>query len=209
MNKIGEHTVIGSFPDLVYLEARPRHMEMNKELIQACKGKDRIAQKRLYDILLPYLASVSRRYLLHQADLNDTLQEAFIRLFKSIDSFDDQRASFKTWAVRIVINCSLRANEQHKKNKTLEFDPLYHDRREEPVILSELSKQELMAKVKKMPIDLFEVFNMVAVDGYTHKEVANALAIDESLSRKRLSRARKWISDHLESERLVGIKKSS
>ncbi|MEM7104748.1 MAG: RNA polymerase sigma factor [Bacteroidota bacterium] len=181
-------------------------MKIQIELIQRCIGNDREAQKDLYNLLLPYLAAVCKRYLINLSDINDVLQDTFIQIFKNIHSFDASKGNFKTWSTRIAINCSIKVNHKVKRVPITEFINDYHDKTIEPEILHDLSAEDILIFLKEMPIEYFEVFNLNLIDGFSHKEISLKLKISESLSRKRLSRARKWIAGNV--DRLNAIKNS-
>jgi len=175
-------------------------MDVDLKLIEACKANDRVAQKQLYSLSLPYLASVCRRYLRSQSDINDALQESFIQLYRGLGGYDPTRAAFKTWAVRVTINATLKLNERLHKVDVIEFDTAQHDTGTAPEIYSSLSDDDMMAFLQKMPKDFFQVFNLHVVDGFSHQEIAALLDIDIALSRQRLSRARKWISERTDAQ---------
>lgn len=168
-------------------------MLITNELLRKCKLKERLAQKQLYEMLLPYLNVVCKRYLNNSTDVKDTLQETFINIFLNIDKYDSSRGQFKTWAVRICINCCLKCNHKEVKLNTKEFILEQHNQSVNPEILTKLSDEDLLTFFKKMPQASFEVFNLHIIDGFSHKEIASLLNIKESLSRKRLSRAREWL----------------
>lgn len=172
-------------------------MQINIELIAACISNQRVAQKQLYDILLPYLNVICQRYLRNQSDRSDVIQETFISLFKNLHQFDVHKASFKTWATKIAINYALKANEKGNRNATQELVVPMHEPKLDPAILRQLSNEELLLWMKRMPENYFAVFNLFVVDGFSHKEIANILRIDESLSRQRLSRGKAWLKDKL------------
>ncbi len=163
-------------------------------LIEGCQKKDRSAQKRLYTLLLPYLNAVCGRYLNYTEERQDTLQEAFIKIFTNINQFDPSRSQFKTWAVKITINCCLKCNVKAAKNDTQEFLPEQNSQTVTPKVLEKLSDEDLQNFLKTMPQKYYEVFNLHIIDGFSHKEIAALLNIEEALSRKRLSRARAWLS---------------
>jgi len=168
-------------------------LKIDKELIKACKAKDRVSQKKLYDKLLPYLNAVCRRYIFNYSDLNDCLQETFINIFRSIDKYDPSKSQFTTWAVRIAINCTLKLNSRLNETGAIEFDLELHSQRMDPEVISKLNTEDLIRFLKAMPSDHLTVFNMHVVDGFSHKEISEMLNIDIALSRKRLSRARIWL----------------
>ncbi|MFT5166609.1 MAG: RNA polymerase sigma factor (sigma-70 family) [Saprospiraceae bacterium] len=172
-------------------------MVITTKIIDGCKRNEKIAQKQLYSLLLPYLNPVCRRYLNNPSDIKDTLQETFIRVFSNINQYDPERAQFKTWVVKITINCALKYN---KKMYQLPTDELTEDENTqiiEPEILIKLSDDDLLAFFKTMPKQYFDVFNLYTIDGFSHKEIGSILGIDERLSRKRLSRARIWLASKI------------
>ena len=170
-------------------------MIIEQHLIEGCKRNDRLSQKKLYVLLLPYLNAVAKRYLSEDANRQDVLQEAFMRIFKHINNYDDNKSLFKTYATRILINCCLKNNDQYRPNLRQELlTDERHQRMIDPNILAKMSHKELVDFLKRMPVKYFEVFNLYVIDEYNHKEIAELLKIDISLSRKRLSRAREWLS---------------
>jgi len=172
-------------------------IKININLIAKCLSNNRESQRQLYDVLMPYLNVICQRYLLNEADLKDVLQDTFINIFKALGQFDVEKASFKTWATRIAINCCLKKNEKHKKQATQEFIIDLHEPRISPKVLDSLSNAELIKWLKGMPAQYFEVFNMYVIDGFSHSEIAQLLKIEASLSRQRLSRARTWLKNKL------------
>lgn len=178
---------------------------ISANILDQCVANDRAAQKKLYDLLIPYLSSVCRRYLRNRSDLEDALQETFINIFNKIDLYDPEKGKFKTWAVKIAINCSFKLNEKMYKLKTMEFDSETSQQVVDPTVYSELSNEEMMNFLRSMPISWFEIFNMYVVEGFSHKEIGKILGIDKALSRQRLSRARKWLNEKERSESLMGL----
>ena len=146
---------------------------------------------------MPYLNVICKRYLVNESDLKDALQDTFINIFKSLRQFDVERASFKTWATRIAINCCLKKNAKHKAQATQEFIVDLHEATISPKVLDSLSNAEIIQWLKRMPAQYFEVFNMYVIDGFSHPEIAETLGIEESLSRQRLSRGRAWLKKKL------------
>jgi len=108
-----------------------------------------------------------------------------------------QKASLKTWATRIAINSCLKHNAKNKRNETEELVIDFHDVEISPSIINDLSNEEMIVWLKKMPQNYFEVFNMFVIDGFSHEEVVQFLGIEITLSRKRLSRARAWVKKRL------------
>lgn len=130
-------------------------------------------------------------------DVQDALQESFVQIFKSIKQYDSARSAFHTWATRITINCSLKLNQRLYKIDSQPIEEGHGALSHIPCVLSRLNDETLIEFIKQMPEQWFVVFNLNAVDGYSHKEISDILGIHESLSRQRLSRARKWIKERM------------
>lgn len=172
-------------------------MDISVSLIKQCKLKDRRAQKELYLQLLPYLKAVCKRYIIKQVDLNDALQESLVLIFKKIDQYDATKGAFHSWAIRIAINATFNYNKRVSINNEDEFQLNYHDVGEEPLVYKNMSDEELLRLMKKMPQSYFDVFNLFVIDCFDHEEIAKLLNISVALSRKRLSRGRYWLKNAL------------
>jgi len=167
--------------------------EVDIGLIARCIAGDQQAQKKLYDLTLPYLNVMCKRYLTNEANIKDVLQETFIRIFKNIDQFDVQRASFKTWVTKIAINNCLKNNTKESRISTEELSTALDQPKVDPIILSSLNNADIIKWLKQMPESYYAVFNLYVIDDFSHQEIAQLLNIEIPLSRKRLSRARDWI----------------
>jgi len=171
-------------------------MDIKEELIFKCKSKERFAQKKLYKVLLPYLAAVVRRYLFDKSFEKDILQESFIKIFRHIDQFDSSKGVFHKWAVRITINTCLTQNTKNSSIQEEELRIGEHDLILGPTQYSKISNEKLLKVLQGMPTQYFEVFNLYVIDEFDHKEIASMLSINEELSRKRLSRGKKWLRQY-------------
>ncbi len=178
-------------------------MKVGKECIEGCLRGESAAQRELYDLLLPYLNSVCGRYLDNTSHRKDVLQEAFILIFKKIDQFDSSKGAFHSWASRIVINLSLKQNKGGKKLVHFQVEKDDDAIAVDPDVISQMSNEELIRFLRRMPPKFYEVFILFVVDGYTHEEIAEILGIKVSLSRKRLARARAWLQSKPKSLNLL------
>jgi len=166
-------------------------------LVEACIKNDRKGQKKLYELLLPYLTNLCYRYLHNTHYLDDAVQESFIRLFKYINQFDPSKGTMKSWAGKIAIHCSLEHNRKEKQDVSIDTGAAKH--LSIPASAAEqLSADHIMELLKKLPVDHREVFMLHCIDGYSHQEIGQMLSIDEGNSRKRLSRAREALKDLLQ-----------
>ncbi len=178
-------------------------MSVKEKLINACKSQDRMAQKQLYLLLLPYLRAVANRYLRDTSYTKDVLQESFVKIFRSLKNYDPQKAPIKKWAAKIVVNTSINYNERVIGYANVEFDSAQHDVIYTPLVTGELTDENLLSILKQLPKGYFEVFNLFVIDGYKHEEIAQILGISESLSRKRLSRAKEWFKKNINEKALI------
>lgn len=166
-------------------------------LIEACQKDDRKAQFQLFDLYLPYVSVVVRRYLIDQNAVSDLSQEIFITVFKALKrSFDSSKGNFKPWLRKIAIHQCLRYNKSNLSFKG--FDDNTPEISIEPSVFNNFSEEELMKLVHLIPEQYRLVFNMVVIDGYSHAEVGEMLGISTLASRKKLSRARNWLSQRIQ-----------
>ena len=169
--------------------------EVKIELILKCIEKDPKAQKELYQKLLPSMMAICRRYLWNRSDTQDVLQESFISLFKNLNQYDINKASFKTWFSRITINSCLAFNKRNSKNASTELIVNLHEPSIDPNDIDSMTDMEIIKYLEKMPYPYFQVFNLFFLDDFSHQEIAEMLDIKVSLSRKRLARAKEWLSN--------------
>ncbi len=136
------------------------------------------------------MKSLCLRYVGNEQDAEDVLQEGFILVFTKLKNYKFD-GSFEGWLRKIMINVSLRFLKKNKKNLVKNIDEVYslYDKNEN--IYSKLSQEELMQTMYKLPDGYRVVFNMFAIEGYSHKEIGNILKIGESTSRSQLAKAKK------------------
>ena len=160
------------------------------QLIEACKKGDRVAQKALYDRLAPRMFPVCMRYIGDRILAEDILQDGFITLFTKLGSYKGD-GSFEGWARRIFVTTALMS--LRKKDALKMSDELEAVRGMKTEITGQMENigyKELMELVMSLPVGFRTVFNMYAVEGYSHKEIAEILGISEVTSRSQFSRAR-------------------
>ena len=158
--------------------------------IAGCSLGERDAQRKIFAGLFPYLKGAVRRYIFDEDEIEDVLQEAFIRIFQSLNQFDSQKGSLRAWAARIAINVAITQGKKRKRNQEL---PGQKDLDLGPSVIESMALNDLIAILKCMPSDQYEVLSLHIIDGYSHKEISKILEINEELSRQRLTRARKWV----------------
>ncbi len=167
------------------------------ELVEGCRANQRRAQEQLYRQFYRFAMSVALRYSRDEMDAADILSHAFVKVFKSIHSFDSSKGSLQTWIKKIVINEGLdhiKARERFSRNVELETVA-------EPVIanavLEQMGADEIMKLIHKLPPATHAVFVLYAVEGYNHRQIAEKLDISEGTSKWHLSEARKSLQQQL------------
>lgn len=163
---------------------------MNTEILQGCLREDNFYQKRMVEVLAPLLMSTCRRYDSDSNTCNDILQETFIKVFKNIQSFRGDEKSFIPWAHRICVNECINYLNRSKKHK---YEPIEHFIEKYSGVEDQYDFEitYLLDLISTLPIQYRTIFNLIAIDGYTHQEVATMLNITEPTSRSNYSRARK------------------
>ncbi len=162
------------------------------ELIKGCLRRDRSAQKLLYDSYSSKMYGLCYRYVKDAMEAEDVLVTAFMKVFEKIDQFKNE-GSFEGWIRRIVVNealTSLRRNRSMYIETELEqvdYDPNYK------TVSDHLEVEDLIQVVNELPTGYRIVFNMYAIDGYSHKEIAESLGISENTSKSQLCRARTYL----------------
>ena len=160
------------------------------QLIEACRKGDRAAQRALYDRLAPRMFPVCIRYVGDRTVAEDILQDGFITLFTRLDSYKGD-GSFEGWARRIFVTTALMS--LRKKDALKVSDELEVARgipTELATQVENLGYKELMELITGLPAGFRTVFNMYAIEGYSHKEIGETLGISEVTSRSQFSRAR-------------------
>ena len=167
-----------------------------EEIIEGCKSGNRKAQEALYRQFSDQLFSICLRYASNQEEAEDILQVGFIRIFRSINHYKGI-GSFEGWLIRIMIN---QAIDQYRKRPKLARIQL-----DEPEVLKipapigdTFDAESLLQLITRLPEKYRMVFNLYAIEGYTHQEIAVMLDISEGTSKSQLSRARKWLKEKLE-----------
>ena len=167
------------------------------QLIESCIKGDRAAQKVLYDRLAPRMFPVCIRYVGDREQAEDILQEGFITLFTRLDTYKGD-GSFEGWARKIFVTTALM--ELRRKDALKMSDDLETVRgmkTETVTQLQSIGYKDLMKLITQLPPGFRTVFNMYAIEGYSHKEIGEILGISETTSRTQLSRARIWLQNKI------------
>lgn len=168
-------------------------------LLDGCLANNRKAQELLYRQYYSFAMIIAQRYSRDEADAADILSQAFVKVFRSIRSFDSSKGSFKSWLKRIVINEGLdhiKARKKFSDEIELELETVAAPNIDNAAI-ERLDAKELMTMIQQLPPATHAVFILYAVDGYNHREIATKLAISEGTSKWHLSEARKFLQQKI------------
>jgi len=164
-----------------------------KQLIDGCIKGDRKAQKALYDKYSHRMLAVCLRYVKDMEDARDLLQEGFIKLFSNIHQYMGG-GLFDGWVRKIFVNCALeRIRQQDVLKNAVDINEADYAYIADETAVTQLSAEEIMVYVRSLPDGFRTVFNMFAIEGYSHKEIGHKLKITESTSRSQYMRARKML----------------
>jgi RNA polymerase sigma factor (sigma-70 family) len=169
------------------------------ELVQKCKHGDLKSQEKLYKHFYGYAMGVGLRYLSDRDDSLEVVNDAFIKVFKSISQFENEKL-FKPWLRKIIVNTAI---DRRRKDMNL----LYQTDLEEaenifsnPNAIENLNAADILNLLNKLPALQRLVFNMYEIDGYSHEEIGQSLGIPASSSRVNLTRAKEKLRKSWEKE---------
>ena len=159
------------------------------QLIKALRREDARAQRQVYEKYGPRMLGVCFRYLGDEMTAEDVMVEGFLKVFGKIDQFSGD-GSFEGWIRRIMVNEALGLL---RKRKQMPEDILSDEAASIPdynYADQHIETQELLDIIEKLPVGYRTVFNLYAIEGYAHSEIAGLLGITESTSKSQLHRAR-------------------
>lgn len=170
-------------------------MLTEQELIDGSRKNDRSFQKALYERYCRKMMVVCMRYSRSTGEAEDILQEGFIKVFQGIKDFR-QQSKLETWITRIMVNTAL--NFQRKK---LYLFPMVDvqdlDLPENEISISSIHFSQLLEMIQSLPQGCQIVFNLFAIEGYNHKEIAEMLGVSEGTSKSQYARARALLQEKL------------
>lgn len=167
---------------------------MERELLLECQRNDRNAQRKVYEKMAGKLYSVCKRYLKNDEDIEEALADSFFKIFTKINQLQNPDI-FEGWAKKITVNECL---QKLRANKNL------HISLEENHVISSDStlenvsfEKDILSLLNFLPEGCRAIFNLFAIEGYPHKEIATMLSISEGTSKSQLNFARKRLQELL------------
>jgi RNA polymerase sigma factor (sigma-70 family) len=192
------HATIPKYKVSLLLKNPQTSIEPNKalmkeeELIKGCIDENNACQRELYDKYGGKMFAVCLRYANTREDAEDALQEAFIRIFDNISKFRGE-GSFEGWMRRITVHTVLRLIQKKTPLQYAEDTAVLTKVSTASDAISQLSEKDILGLINKLPQGYKVVFNMYAIEGFSHGEIAENLGISEGTSRSQYSRAKKHL----------------
>ncbi|MEM1000278.1 MAG: RNA polymerase sigma factor [Bacteroidota bacterium] len=167
--------------------------------MKALKAGKPAAQRRLYELTSGKMMVLCLRYARNQEEAEDILQEGFLRVFRKIDTFKGN-GSLEGWVRRVITNVAIR---HYQKNARLHvvvgLEEVEYELGED-LLEQDIALEALLDMVQRLPDGYRMVFNLYAIEGFSHEEIAQKLAISIGTSKSQLARARKSLRQMLEDQ---------
>jgi len=173
----------------------------DSELIEGCIRNDRKSQKELYERYSSKMLGVCFRYTNSTEEAEDAMVEGFMNVFTHIASYR-QECALETWIRKIMVNSALSHLRQRNKHLNISIEETVIEEQDNSIVKPEekFAADDLMKLIQKMPDGYKVIFNLFAVEGFSHKEIAEQLNISESTSKSQFFRARKWLMERIKNE---------
>jgi RNA polymerase sigma-70 factor (ECF subfamily) len=165
-------------------------------MIEGCKKGDKKAQKAFYDHFASKMLGVCMRYAKDKAEAEDMLQESFIKLFQNIHKYRGE-GSFEGWVRRVVVFNAINLYKHRVRHFQESLDIKDYDAQYSDDVIANISAKEILAFVQQMPDGYRLIFNLFAIEGFSHKEIGEQLGIAVGTSKSQYSRARDWMKKEL------------
>lgn len=179
------------------MKEKTRYKPIDTAIINACQKQEASAQKVFYEHFGKLVLSVCLRYAANRPDAEDIFQESFITIFEQIKTLKNPDGII-SWIYKIVISKVTRYYRKRVKMvEATDWNVQVVRDRSENEIIQLISTQELLTMVQKLPDGYRLVFNLYVMEGYSHKEIAQMLDINEATSRSQLFKAKQWLKDKI------------
>lgn len=168
--------------------------QQEKELIELAIANNRSAQQKLYTQFSPKMLSVCRQYIKDIQQAEDIMITAFMKVFTNLNKFEFN-GSFEGWIRRIMVNESISFLRVQKKVNFIDDETFFEERFNN--IESKFSVDDIQSLIDNLPDGYKMVFNLYAIEGFKHQEIATLLGINEGTSKSQLSHARKMLQNQI------------
>lgn len=179
------------------------HMELTlplqhdeSDFIAACVRRERWAQQLLYEAHYSQLMGICLRYAVDEHEALDILHEGFLKIFRYISKYEPG-TSLQAWLRRIMVNTAIDYYRKKVRRRTEDIEEVQQAQSVSPGALDKIGEQEILEAVRQLTPAYRMVFNMYVVEGFSHREIGEALGITESSSRSNLVKARNRLKEIL------------
>lgn len=165
-----------------------------EQLIAQCNAGNRNAQRLFYERFAPAMFGVCRRYVQNQTDAEDVLVTGFYKVFSNLPQFEG-KGSLDGWIRKIMVNEALTFIRQQNAKKNINWDELdttYQGHANE-YSDDKLNEKEILQLLHHLPPGYRTVFNLYAIEGYSHEEIAEMLQVSINTSKSQLLKARRML----------------
>ena len=167
------------------------------ELVKRCKAAERKAQELLYKQFASKMLAVCFRYATDRMEAEDMLQNGFIKVFQKIADYRGE-GSFEGWIRRIMVHSSIEYyRKHHKMMQLVDIEEAGNELSVNPLATARLEAKDLLLLIQQLAPGYRIVFNLYAIEGYSHKEIAAIAGISEGASKSQLSRARSVLKEQI------------
>jgi len=172
-------------------------------LLKGCLKNDPSAQRELYNKYSAKMLAVCYRYAHNREDAEDMLQEGFIKVFLQIHTFEN-RGAFEGWIRRIIVHTCINILKKNKKfNESVDLIHATSLHVKEESVSSIVQAKQVVECIRLLPLGYRTVLNLYAVEGFSHREIAQMLEVEESTSRSQYTRAKTMLEDILIRKRIL------
>jgi len=171
----------------------------DEEILKGCRNDDRKAQEQLYKKYAPVLLGILCRYSRSRQEAEDLLQEGFVKIFRNIDQYREE-GPLLAWMRKIMVNTAIRYYQSTiEESRTIRLkDSMERTLADIDTSLLTYSAEDVLKVLQQLPEGFRLVFNMYAMEGYRHKDIAKKLGISINTSKTQYARARKFLKKLLE-----------
>lgn len=174
-----------------------------QSILAGCLNNDPSAQRELYNRYSPKMLSVCYRFANSREDAEDMLQEGFIKVFTQMHTFQNKGA-FEGWIRRIIVHTCINFLKKNKKfSNSIDLEQADYLEVKEETMPSVMQARQIIECIRLLPLGYRTVLNLYAMEGYSHKEIADMLDIEESTSRSQYTRAKSMLEAILIKRRII------
>ena len=174
------------------------------QLVRDCLAGQRSAQQELYEKYKAKMFGICLRYAKSREAAEDMLLDGFMKIFRDLGQFQF-KGSLEGWIRKVVVNTALmHLRKKHRNDFQLIDNELVIEQLEvQPTVFENMRVEAIVAQIQELPIGYQTIFNLFAIEGFSHKQIGEQLGIKESTSRSQYTRARRLLQEYLLKERVI------